>query len=544
MILRVLHSQSKTVAFGAFLLAGSSLLSSVLGLFRDRLLASTFGAGVELDMYFAAFRIPDFLYGILILGGLSASFLPVFSGYFQEDQKRAWKFAGQMLNVLVLALGGLAAVLFFFIPFLMPLVVPGFSSQDQETTSLLARVMLLSPIFFGISALFSSLLQYFNRFLAFSLAPVMYNLGILGGIVFLVPFFGITGVALGVVAGAVLHIAIQLIPAFSAGFKIAPFSFSELRGIKRVAVLALPRTIGSGAAYLNPVIMTALASTFAAGSIAIFSFANNLQMIPVGVVGISFSLAVFPHLSRAFAKKDTKEFSQVFSLALRQIIFLALPLSLFLFLLRAQIVRLVLGSGEFGWQDTRLTSAALGIFAAGIVFQALIPFLMRTFFSLQNTRIPAISSVIALGINAVLAVSFVRAFQGGGVLGVWLQHFLRIGDLSDNAVIALPLALVFGTVFQCAFLLFALGTKVQIWSKEIIGAMFKLLLACFALIVASYIAMKIFGTLFLLTSYGQVLWQTVLALVSGTLAFLLVSYAVQSQELKEFFHSFKKQFHE
>lgn len=540
----MLRSQSKTVSFGAFLLAGSSLLSSVLGLFRDRLLASKFGAGAELDMYFAAFRIPDFLYGILILGGLSAAFLPVFSAYFQEDPKKAWRFASQMLNFIIVALGGIAVILFFFIPFLIPLVVPGFSSEAQKTTSTLAQIMLLSPIFFGVSALLSSLLQYFNRFLAFGLAPVMYNLGILGGIIFLEPWFGIRGVALGVVAGAILHIFIQIVPAFASGFRIQPVSFSEANGIQKVALLALPRTIGSGAAYLNPVIMTSLASTFAAGSITIFAFANNLQMIPVGVIGISFSLAVFPHLSKAFAKKDTAEFSSVFLLALRQIVFLALPLSLFLFLLRAQLVRLVLGSGEFGWEDTRLTSAALGVFAAGIVFQALIPFFMRTFFSLQNTALPAVSSVLALGVNAFLAVFFVSLFQNQGSLGVWLQTILRVEDLKDSTVIALPLALVFGTVTQCLFLFFVLAKRVKVWSAELVGAMFKLFLACFVLAGASYLSLKAFGTAFPLTSYGQVFLQTVIALFAGTIAFLAVTKALHSKELEEFLHSFQKQFHE
>ncbi|MBI1984985.1 MAG: murein biosynthesis integral membrane protein MurJ [Candidatus Wildermuthbacteria bacterium] len=543
MIARILNLQSKTVAFGAFLLAGSALFSSVLGLFRDRLLASQFGAGPDLDMYFAAFRIPDFLYGILIMGGLSAAFLPVFSEYFQKDEKAAWKFAGQMLNCIVLALGIIAVLLFFAIPFLIPLVVPGFSPENQAFTASLARIMLLSPVLFGISALLSSLLQYFNRFLAYALAPILYNVGIILGILFLVPRFGLPGLAFGVVGGALLHMSIQVAPAFSSGFRFSSFSFSESKGIMKVFALALPRTFGAGAAYLNPVVMTALASTLTAGSIAVFSFANNLQAIPVGVIGISFSLAVFPHLSRAFSGERIEEFRTAFSSALRQIVFLALPFSALLFLLRSQIVRLVLGSGKFGWEDTRLTSAALGIFAVGILFQALIPFFMRTFFSLHNTKIPALSSALALLINASFAFLFLHALQNVNWFGSFLRSSLRIEDIAPGAIIALPLALALGGILQCVFLALALQNRSIVFSKEIWTAFLKIVLSSFALGIGTYLALRIFGTVFPLKTFAEVFWQTVFAVITGGLAFFTVARMLHCKELGEFAHSFKKQFY-
>lgn len=543
MISRVLSSQSKSVSFGAFLLAGSSLISSLLGLFRDRLLASQFGAGPELDMYFAAFRIPDFLYGILIMGGLSAAFLPVFSEYMNKDEKTAWRFAGEMLNFVIIVLGCIAILLFFLAPALIPLVVPGFSDTQQELTVSLTRIMLLSPILFGISAVLSSLLQYFNRFFAYALAPMLYNLGIIMGILFLVPHFGIRGLAYGVVMGALLHAFIQLIPALNTGFKSASLSFSQRIGIQRVFFLAFPRTIGAGAAYFTPIMMTALASSFTVGSIAIFTFANNLQMIPVGVIGISFSLAIFPALSRAFSQKKMEDFVQTFSLGFRQIVFLALPLFVLIFLLRAQLVRLILGSGKFGWEDTRLTSAALGIFAVGIIFQALIPFFMRTFFSLQNTKIPAVSSILALLSTLYVAFFFVDALEGPSVLGEMVRKFLHIEDISDGKVVALPLALVLGAIFQFLFLAHSLQRHIPVFTKSLFLSVCKVICASFLLGLVTFCVLQIFGTIFHLETFGEVFWQALLAGVAGILSFLAFAKMLGCKELEEFMQSFKKQFH-
>jgi len=210
--------KSKTIGAAALLLAGSALVSRLLGLLRELLLVSKFGVGEELDIYFAAFRIPDFIFGILIMGGFTAVFLPIFSDYFETKREEAFLMVANLLNVLFVLLAGFALILFVFMPFLIQFITPGFAEETRAATIPLARLMLLSPILLGLSAVFSGMLQYFGKFFVYSLAPILYNAGIIVGILFFAPAMGLIGLAWGVVLGALLHILIQVYPAFQSGF--------------------------------------------------------------------------------------------------------------------------------------------------------------------------------------------------------------------------------------------------------------------------------------------------------------------------------------
>ena len=306
MLLRLFNSQTRTVTFAAILLLVSALISRFLGLVRDRLLAGKFGAGEELDIYFAAFRIPDFVYGILIMGGVAAVFLPVFSEYFKKDQEQAWKFASNLLNCFFILLVVVCGILAFFTPLLVNLISPGFSPENKELTIALTRIMFLSPIFFGLSSIFSGMLHYFNRFLAYSLVPVIYNLGIIFGIVFLVPIFGLYGLAYGVILGAAFHWLFQLPVARAAGYKYLPILNFRNFGLLKVFKLMVPRTIGAAAYHVNLIVVTAIASTLTAGSISIFNFANNLQYFPIGLIGVSFSMAAFSANGNSFISEKKR----------------------------------------------------------------------------------------------------------------------------------------------------------------------------------------------------------------------------------------------
>lgn len=352
MFAKLFNSQTKTVTFAAILLGISALISRFLGLIRDRLLAGRFGAGEELDIYFAAFRIPDFVYGILIMAGVSAVFLPVFSEYFRKGEEDAWKFANNLLNCFLILLILICGILALFTPLLINLIAPGFSPENKELAIALTRLMFISPIFFGLASIFSGILHYFNRFLAYSMAPVIYNLGIIFGILFLVPRFGLYGLAYGVILGAFLYWLFQFLAVKGSGYKYLPLLNFKNFGLNKVFKLMLPRTIGAAAFHINLIVITAIASFLPAGSIAIFNFANNLQYLPIGLIGLSFSVAAFPVMARTWAAGLKEEFFKTFSSTFRQILFLIIPTSLLVFILRAQIVRLVLGTGEFGWLET------------------------------------------------------------------------------------------------------------------------------------------------------------------------------------------------
>lgn len=538
----ILNFKTKTITFAAFLLFVSAFFSRILGLIRDRLLAGTFGAGAELDVYFAAFRIPDLIYGILIIGGISAAFLPIFSEHFKENQKGAWELVNNVLNCFLSLLLFICLILVIFTPQIIRFIVPGFSAAQISLTVVLTRVMLLSPIFLGISGIFSGVLQYFNRFLIYSLAPLFYNLGIIFGILFLVPIFGLLGLAYGVVFGAFLHLFVQFLGARSSGFKYHSIFNFNYPGLVRIFKLMIPRTIGQIAYHLNFIVLTAIASGLAIGSISIFNFSNNLQYFPVGLIGISFALSSFPFLSKLWAEGKKEEFLESFSLIFRQILYLILPISLLVFLLREQVVRIILGTGQFGWQDTQLTAASLGLFSLGIFAAAFIPFLARMFFSFQDTKTPAIIGIVSMLLNVFLAFFLVWVLGFENLFQKSLISFLQIGNLKGIAILALPLALSLSGIFQFSLLLIFLKRKINdIKLREILGALKKILIGVFLMGIFSYLTILLSENFLNLNSFLGILLQTILVSVVGISIYILSTLFLKSPEIKTIFYSISKQ---
>ena len=543
MFYKVFNSRTKTITFAAGLLAISGILSRFLALIRDRLLAGKFGAGAELDIYFAAFRIPDFVYGILIIGGISTVFLPVFSEYFKKDPNQGWDLTNNVLNCFLILLILVCAILAVFTPFFIKFIVPGFSQENRVLAISLTRIMFLSPILLGLSSVFSGILHYFNRFLVYSLAPVLYNIGIILGILFLYPIFGIQGLAFGVILGAFLHWVIQIPAAKILGYKYQPSFNFRCTGLSKIFKLMIPRTIGSAAYHINLIIITAIASTLAAGSIAIFNFAYNLNYVPIGIIAIPFVLAVFPVLSRNFAQNQKERFLENFSSTFRQILFLIIPVSVSMFLLRAQIVRLILGTGRFGWEDTRLTAACLGLFCFGIFAAALVPFLSRTFYSFQETRTPVVIGVLSIFLNIILCFLLVWLLGFPNIFQQFMINNLKLQGIENIQVVGLPLALAIFGVFQSSLLLIFLKKRIgDIRLEETWQSFKKIFFSTVLLGVSTYLILKIVAPLVNMQTFFGVLIQTVLAGMVGILVYILVSFFLKSPELKIIKSSILKQF--
>lgn len=547
MFARILNSKTKTITFAAILLGCSALLSRLLGLFRDNLLANLLEK-TQADIYFAAFRIPDLVYAILITGGITAAFLPVFSAQIKKSKKQAEILTNNVLTFFLLALIVISVILAIFTPFLINLIVPGFSPAQKALTSTLTRIMFFSPILLGLSVLFSSILRYFNLFLATALAPICYNLGIIFGIVFLRPSLGLTGLAWGVILGAFLHLAIQIPPLLKSGFR-PHFAFNfKCPGLKKIFYLMLPRSLGSTAYQINLIIITAIASTLAIGSIRIFNFANNLQGVTIGLIGLSFASASFPFLSRHFANKEKGEFLKNFSSVFRQILFLVIPLSFLTFLLRAQIVRVILGTsilgnGLFDWWDTRLTAACLAIFSVSLFASCLIPFLARTFFSFQNTKIPVKIALISMAINVFFSFFFVNLFKYSGVFQKSAASFLRLQGIGDISLIGLPLALSLATIIQFFLLSFALRKKMEGLKYIKIGKSFLKILICSILMaIVVYLSLHFFGLFFNLNKAIGIALQGGLAMFIGLLSYLLFSFLFKCEEPKDIYFAALNQF--
>lgn len=462
MLGRFFNFQTKTISGAAGVLAITALISRLLGLVRDRLLASTFGAGSDLDVYFAAFRIPDFVYNILIAGGVIVAFLPLFSEYFLKDKKEALDFANNVLNLFFVFLVLISLGISIFAPIFVKIITPGFSPQQISLTVLLTRILFLSPILLGLSSIFSGVLQYFNKFLAYSLAPVLYNLGIIVGIIFLAPASGILGVTLGVILGAFLHMAIQIPSAIGSGFCYKPtFNLKDPK-IKKVFSLMIPRTLGVAAPQINLMVVTAIASGLPAGAISIFTFANNLQQFPLGLIGIPFAIAAFPALSQDWAAQKKDEFIEKFSLTFRKILYLIIPISFLIFILKNQIVEIILRTGRFGEDAAKMAAASLGLFALGIFATCLIPLIFRAFFALQDTKTPTIIAIIAVILNIFLSFGFVRLLSFPNFFQAFISNLFNLQGIGNIAVIGLPLAFSIDSILQFILLTVFLFRKINI----------------------------------------------------------------------------------
>lgn len=518
MIERMFSSTSKSVGAAAFILVVSALVSRVLGLVRDRLMAGSFGAGQELDIYFAAFRIPDVIYGLFITGGVAAVFLPVFSSYMEKNKEEASEFVSSLLVSLLVFLSFMSLILAVVAPWLMALVAPGFDSSSMETAVAMTRLLFVSPILFGVSSVFSGVLQYHKRFIMYATAPVLYNLGIILGIVLFVPYLGIFGLAWGVILGAALQLGIQVVPALQTGVSLRRAVRFLSPGVLSVARLSLPRTIGAAAYHLNLIVMTSMASFFSSGSIAVFNLANNLQYVPIGLIGVSFAVASFPELSRAAVKGDNAWFQRSFSATFRQIVFLALPFSLLLFLFSEQVVSIVFGTGEFSSEASRLTSQVLSVFALSVPLYSLIPFLARAFFARQDTKTPTVAGVVAVVVNLVLALVF-----------SWVLGSFAAG--SDLRVLALPSALLLSGLVQFSLLLVFLqrGRKTYEGGWGVFG---KLGISSAALVAVSLLGLKVSSGFVDPTSSLEVLLSTALVSFVAVASYVVVSWFMGVEETK------------
>lgn len=439
------------ITAAAALLALFSVASRFLGVIRDHILAGSFGAGTELDIYFAAFRVPDFIYNLVVLGALSAGFIPIFSEMIQRskivpgEKEKLVRLASNVFNTLLLLIFLLSILGILFARPLTDWVAPGFSDAAKDQTADLTRIMFLSPLFLGMSGVLGGILQSYKRFFVYSLSPIFYNLGIIFGALVLVRFWGLTGLAWGVVLGAALHFAIQLPTVWKLGFRYHLFLDWRDRGLRQIARMMGPRTLSLAVSQVNLLAMTALASSLDSGSLTVFNLANNLQSFPLGVFGISFAVAAFPFLSENAYKPE--ELKARFSATIRQILFFIIPASVLLITLRAQIIRIIYGSGAFNWQDTVLTMNTLGFFALSLFAQATIPLLVRVFYARRDSLTPFYLGLFSVGLNIILAwylrpyfgvAGLALAFSIASIvnfLSLWIWLYFRVGSLDLDKIL-------------------------------------------------------------------------------------------------------------
>lgn len=415
-IFALLYSRQTSILSGAVVIMATVVLSKILGLVRDRLLAHLFPPDIT-EIFFAAFRLPDLIFQLLILGALSVAFIPVFTESLEEKSKEAaFEMARSILNVALLIFISITVFIYIFAPALTAtIIVPGFTQSRQIQVVELTRIILLGQIILVVGSFFIGILQSFQRFIIPAFASVFYNLGIILGIIFLHQSLGIKGAAIGVLIGAVFHTLIQLPLILSMGFKFKLPAKLFHPGVKEILRLMSMRTIGLAAEQINETVGVALASMTSIGSLTYLTFAQHLQVVPIGLFGATLAQAALPVLSSERARGKIEEFKITLLTTMHQILFLALPATAILIVIRIPVVRLVFGASQFDWQATVLTGATLAFLSVGLSSQAVSLLFVRGFYALKDTKTPVLVSLGVVLTNIILSVYFITYLK----LPIW-----------------------------------------------------------------------------------------------------------------------------
>lgn len=542
MVKRVFHLVYREVRGlhqAAYILALFALGSQLLAVVRDRLLAHNFGAGGELDLYYAAFRIPDLLY-VLFASVLSIYVLLPFVNRAVEEKGAVAGTAvlSQVFTLFLWVYVAIAGLLALFAPMYVSVVFPGFTGRYEELTILL-QLLLLQPLLLGVSSLFGVVTQMNHRFVLYALSPLLYNIGIIFGIVALYPIFGLMGLAIGVVLGAIGHVLVQLpfVAKSEYAFSLVPRINSTL--MRQILAVSIPRALTLSVNQIVLLILIGMASVMAVGSVSVFQFSFNLQSVPLAIIGVSYSVAAFPTLSTLFAQRDQQGFNTQLLTALRHIIFWSIPIIGLVIVLRAQIVRVLLGSGAFDWSDTRLTAAMLAIFVISLVAQAILLLLVRAFYAGGKTLLPL---VVALGsgiVSILVAVFLQGLYLHSPEIQQYFDSLLRLEQVLGSEVLMLALAFVCGQFLQLGVLLAVSVQTFSISYRPLGWLVIESLLAAAAGGITAYITLA-----FLVDGINQetfigIMIQGVVAGLMGLIAVGLTYLVTGAPELREVYRSFQ-----
>jgi putative peptidoglycan lipid II flippase len=543
-ILKLFNKELPAVNEAALMLGLFTFVSQILGLYRDRLLAYVVGPGEVLDVYYAAFRIPDFLYlsiaslaSITVLMPFIASKISSGSGY---DSAR--RFLNNVFSAYMIFMVISCSVIYFVMPSIARYIAPGFNADQINLLVSTSRLMLLSPIFIGLSNLLGTITQLFKNFLIFSLSPIFYNLGIIAGIFIFYPIYGVSGLGLGVVLGALLHLLIQLPVIAHRGF-FPSFRVIDWREIYSVVKVSLPRTLTLSFGSLAFLLMISIASTIESGSISIFNFAFNLQSVPVGIIGISYSVAAFPTLVRSFSDKNMNVFIGHVVGAIKQILFWTLPVISLVVVLRAQIVRVALGTHSFSWSDTRLTAAAAALFVFSLTTQSLVLLIIRAYYATGNTRKPLLVNLFSSLFSIALSFSLIYLFKNYPHLLKWIEDVMRVRNVSGTMMFALPIAYVSASVLNF-ILIFYLFKKDFLADKKlgILKTFTQSMISALSMGAVAYFMLNILSSVLSLNTGFSIFIQGFVSGVSGIIFGVLVLYLLKNQEFFDICSAVKKKF--
>jgi putative peptidoglycan lipid II flippase len=505
------------------------------------------------------------IYSIIFAGGIIVAFLPVFSEYQKKDKEESWRLTNYILNFFIIIYSVFLVVFFCMSPEFISTLIGKFSPENQATATALTRLMFIAVFFFGLSSIFSTVLNYFNRFVAYSLAPLFYNLGIILGTVFLSPHFGIFGPGIGVVAGAFMHFAIQIPSAVKCGYKYMPVVSLKHPAMVNFFKLVLPRIVASSSSQIDFLAATFVASMIGIGSISVFNLSYNLSYLPIGVLGVSFATALFPLLSRLWAEGRKEEFQKSFRETFLEVLYIAFPVGILVFLLRNQIVDIIYRTGKFDESAVAITAACLGLYFLSTFTQCLVPIILRGYFSIKDTLTPTLIALVYLVVDVSFFFPFVAMFGGGPVFSfdffghpavIAIPAFLAnstvlaeatktlfgIGSINNFPLMGLVMIFNLSSLVEFALLFIFFYRKVGDFGIKKIGSSFlKIFAATVIMGFASAFVLQASAGLFPAGFLGALCQFGLVCLVAGGV-YLLATYILKSPELDFIKNYFQKKF--
>ena len=539
-VLNLFYREIRGLHQAAYILALFALASQILAIVRDRILAHQFGAGSELDVYYAAFRIPDLLF-VLFASVLSVYvLLPFVTKAKTTSDKAAQSVLSQMFSLFLVGYIVIAAVTFLAAPAMASFIFPGFPPEAQREAVMLLRILLLQPLLLGISSLLGVVTQMGHRFIIYALSPLLYNIGIIFGAAVLYPLFGMAGLAYGVVLGAFLHCVIQLPLVATSDLRFGFTRSINFKTIRDIAKVAIPRAITLSLSQIMLLVLVMMATTMTVGSVAVLQFAFNLQSVPLAIIGMSYSVAAFPTLASLLADKKQTEFNTYVLTALRHVIFWSTPVVVLVIVLRAQLVRVLLGSGSFDWADTRLTAAALAIFVVSLLAQSILLLIVRAFYAGGYTRLPLIVTLVGTVFSGAFAYVLYVWFQHSPTAQIFFTSLFRLENVAGSEVLMLPLGYALGVIIEVIMML--------IFAGRTFGIQLRSLAKPFTIALVASITGGLFAyatLLFIVEGVNQntfigILIQGAVAGIFGLLGVIIAYRLLGSPEMHEIYMAFKR----
>lgn len=508
------QTANRQIARAAGTVMAAFVLSNLAGLVRQILISQAFGTRPELDAFYAASTYPDVIFTLVAGGALASAFIPAFTGLLEQGARpAAWRLASQIANLVFAILAVLSLLSAWQAPWIVRLVLaPDFSPAQQALTASLLRILLISPAIFGVSGLLMGILNAHQVFLLPALAPTMYWLGMIFGVLFLSPALGVFGLAWGAVLGAALHLAIQAPGllrlaerAYTASFGLASSD------VRRVITLMGPRLIGAAVVQLNFVVNVILASGQPAGSLSAIKIAWAVMTMPQVVIAQAIAIAALPTFSAQAARGALDEMRSSLAATLRGVLLLSLPASVGLILLRQPLTAALFQRGEFDARSTDLVAWALLWYSAGLVGHSLVEVIARAFYAVQDTRTPVAVGTAAMSLNVLFSVAFAWLFGRWG----WPPH----GGLA--------LANSLATALEAAGLLALMSRRLGgLEGRRILNGGLQSAAACAAMGVCVWGVSALAAPL-------PVIWAAALAVLAGGLAYGLAILALGAPEARQ-----------